>query len=540
MMPCEPSGDWDYVVVGGGLAGIIVAARLSEDPACRVLLLEAGRRRRSPLLAIPAGETLLMGDPRYDWRFETEPDTSLGERTLSIPCGKLLGGSNAINGMLFVRGQRDDYDAWARQGLTDWGWEDVLPWFRSLEDWAGGQTGARGAGGAIRVELPRQREPLCDAFIAAGVRLGHAPNPDYNSGDQEGFGYYQCTQRAGRRHSVLEGYLKRAARRDNLAIVTGALASRLLFAGSRCTGVEYSLEGGPPRQARCRRETVLCAGVIGSCRILQLSGIGNPHRLRAAGIAPRLASPEVGENLRDHFAARLRWRVNRKVTYNERTRGVRLGLEAARYALTRRGVLSLPIAIGFGFVRSRPQEHVPDLQFHFAPGSYGAASLRRLEREPGMTIGVYPSRPQARGSVHVQSPAAAHPPRIATGFLDSEEDCRRLVAGVRLALRLAATAPLRGYVAHALAPAPTEDEDAILDFVRATGATSFHPVGTCRMGADAASVTDPDLRVRGVDRLRVIDASVMPTMVSGNTQAATMMIAERGAHLLRRAARGCG
>ena len=533
MSVAKDIGEWDYVIAGGGLAGIIVACRLADEGGCSVLLVEAGDRMHSPLLAVPAGETLLLGNPRFDWRFTTAGDPTLGGRCIPLPCGRLLGGSNIINGTLFVRGQPDDYDSWASSGLAGWGWDRVLPYFCKLEDWTGDSNTARGRGGPIRVELPRQREALCDRFLAAALELGFKLNPDYNSGDQEGFGYYQCTQRRGRRHSVVEGYL-RTKRRPNLTILTGAHTTRLRLSGRRCTGIEFARHRRI-QTARARRETLLCAGVFGSPHVLEHSGIGNPEHLTAAGIDTVVDSPEVGEHLRDHFAARLRWRLRERVSFNERMRGVRLARELVRYAINRRGVLALPIAVGFGFVRSRPQEQVPDLQFHFAPGSYGTGSSRRLEREPGMTIGVYPSRPLSQGSVHVVAPDPFLPPAIRTKFLDHPQDRRRLVTGVRIARCLAGTAALSSVIDRELTG--HSDNDAEIEaFVRETGSTSFHPVGTCRMGADALSVVDGEMRVRGVSGLRVIDASIMPTLVSGNTQAATAMIAERGAEFVIRAA----
>ncbi len=527
---------WDYVIVGAGAAGCILAARLSETTGARVLLLEAGTKGRSPLLSIPAAETLLVGNPRYDWRFSTEPDPTLHDRCLGIPRGRVLGGSNQINGMLFVRGQRDDFDGWARLGADGWGWEDVLPYFRRLEDWQGGADAQRGAGGPIRVELPRQRERLCDVFIEAAAQLGYAANPDYNSGSLEGFGYYQCTHRAGRRVSVVDGYL-RGGSHPNLEIKTDVLVTGLRFAAQRCVGVDYLVDG-TTHQVSAAREVILAAGSIGSPQLLERSGVGNPKFLAEAGVPVRHALPGVGESFQDHFAARVRWRVRQPVSFNERTRGLALARELARYLVERRGVLSMPIAIGYGFVRSHASEPLPDLQFHFAPASYGPGSRRRLEPQPGMTLGVYPLRPSARGSIHVRSADPREAPAIRPRFLSHEDDVRRLIAGIRLARRIVAAPAFDPYRGEETTPgAETEDDDALLEHLRAKGDTSFHPVGTCRMGTGADAVVDARLRVHGLDGVRVVDASVMPTIVSGNTQAATMMIAEKGAAMIHDDAR---
>ena len=521
---------WDYAIVGAGAAGCILAARLSEGGA-RVLLLEAGLKGRSPILSIPAGETLLVGDPRYDWRFETEPDKTLNNRQLSIPRGRLLGGSNAINGMLFVRGQRDDFDGWAHAGSDGWGWEDVLPYFCKLEDWQGGANGTRGVGGPIRIELPRQSEPLCDIFLKAASEVGYRSNNDYNSGNLEGFGYYQCTQREGRRASVVDGYLS-GVRHPNLEVRTGSLVTGLKFEGRRCTGLVYR-RNGLVQDISVRREVILAAGTVCSPQLLELSGIGNPIVLKRAGVSVLHPLPGVGENFRDHLAARLCWRIQKRVTFNERTRGFAFVREVGHYLLKRRGLLSMPIAIGFGFVRSSPSEPVPDLQFHFAPASYGKGARRKLEDLPGMTIGIYPLRPESSGSIHIRNMDAAVPPSIQSNFLSDEKDLQRLIVGMRIARKIVAAPAFNPFRGEETSPGEdVSSDDALIAYLRAAGDTSYHPVGTCRMGSNADAVVDPRLRVHGVSGLRVVDASIMPNMVSGNTQAATMMIAEKGAAMI--------
>jgi choline dehydrogenase len=522
----------DYIIVGGGAAGCVLASRLTENPAVAVLLLESGPRRRSPVLAVPAAETLWMGNPRYDWCFQAGPDPTLDGRRVGIPRGRLLGGSNAINGMLFVRGQRADYDDWSALGNPGWAWADVLPYFRRLERAAGQASENRGAGGPISVGPPRERDQLTDTFLAAAAQAGYPANPDYNSGDQAGFGYYQIMHDRGRRSSAAGTYLAAARRRPNLTIRTDAHVTRLSFSGTRCTGVRFR-SGGTEHSAGCRAEVILSAGVVQSPQLLELSGVGSAVLLRRHGIPVVHHLPGVGEHFRDHFAVRLRWRVRQPITFNERSRGLRLAREAARYLTGRRGMLSLPIALGYGFVPAAAGQPRPDIQFHFAPASYGPGSARRLDTSPGMTLGVYPLRPQSLGSVHISSASALDPPAISPRFLDSEYDRATLVAGTRIGRAIVESPAFDPYRAAELTPGPgaVTDED-LLAYARSTGDTSYHPVGTCRMGADPMAVVDHRLRVHGVTGVRVIDGSVMPAMVSGNTNAATFMIAEKGAAMV--------
>jgi len=528
---------YDYVIVGAGTAGCVLAARLSEDGKHSVLLLEAGPEDDYVWIHVPIGYGKTMFHPVYNWGFYTEPEPTMNGRKVYWPRGKGLGGCSSINGLIYIRGQPQDYDLWAAQGNAGWSWRDVLPYFKRLESNERGESELRGASGPLAVsDIPTKHE-LIEAIAAGAGELGIPRNPDFNGERQEGFGYYQLNTRKGWRSSTATGYLKPARRRTNLAVEVNAQATRVLLEGMRATGVEYR-QGGQVKTAHARREVLLAAGALQSPQLLQLSGIGPGPLLQKFGIPVAVDLPGVGRNLQDHLQLRLIYQCRKPITTNDDLnswwRSAKIGLQ---WLLLRSGPLAIGINQGGLFTTVLPESATPDVQFHFATLSAEMAGAK-VHPFSGFTFSVCQLRPSSRGRVEIASPDPLAAPAMHANYLATELDRRCAVAGVKLARRIAGTRAMQGYVESEYRPGPAaRSDDDLLEFCRNYGATIFHPVGTCAMGADALAVVDARLRVHGVAGLRVVDCSVMPTIPSGNTAAPVVMVAEKASDLIAEDAR---
>ena len=524
----------DYVVIGAGSAGAALANRLSENGRHQVLLLEAGGETH-PLSRVPVSFAKFINRPGVNWLYASEPEPATGGRNIPVPRGKMLGGSSAINGMVWVRGQRQDYDHWAQLGNRGWSWHDVLPVFKGIESYHGGADDLRGRGGPLKVTDSDESGPLYDSFFQAAESIGIPRNDDYNGDTQEGIAMTQCSISGGFRNSTARAYLNPARARRNLRIETGAHAQCLLFEGKRCVGVRYMMQG-QQFEARASREVIVSTGSIASPQLLELSGIGQADRLQKLGIAVVHELRGVGENLRDHWAPRMKWHVGRHgVTFNERARGLRGLGQGLLYITQRRGFLSHPASPMRAFFKTRAGLDSPDAMIAIQPML--VTPEVKIAREAGITIIAHQMRPESRGSIHIKSADAGKPPAINFNFLAESIDRECLLATMRIVRRLMEAPSLAWIEPEEFAPgSEAQSDNQLLDFVKRTAETTYHPIGTCKMGSDPMAVVDDQLRVRGVAGLRVADASIMPTLTSGNTNAPSIMIGEKCARMVLAAA----
>ncbi len=524
--------EFDYVIIGAGSSGCVIASRLSERSDCRVALIEAGGHDNVPWIHIPVGYFKTMGNPVTDWCFRTEPDAGLNGRSINWPRGRVLGGSSSINGLLYVRGQPADYDNWAQMGNQGWGWDDVLPYFKKAENWEGPADDMRASGGPLNISKNQVYRDIVDSWLQSAVNAGYEWTDDYNGLQQDGFGYYQMTMKSGQRCSSVAAYLKPARKRPNLTIITNAQTTRILLQAQRAVGVQARING-IEQTITARAEVILSAGAIGSPHLLMLSGIGDGDHLASFGIDCHHHLPGVGQNLQDHVQARPVYKCTASTINTESRSFYRRLAFAVQYALSRTGPLAMAASLGAGFIRSRPGLDSPDLQFHIQPFSADSPA-QGPHSFSAFTPSVLQLRPESCGHIALKSAHPLEHPAIHPNYLSTKTDCDTIVEGIKITRRICSLSPVADLITSEHSPG-TEitADDEILDWVRNTATTIYHPVGTCKMGTDSRAVVDASLRVRGMQGLRVCDASVMPRIISGNTNAPCIMIGEKLSDMVR-------